>query len=139
MKISGGFAMGNLGLYQSMTTAAKKVGGPVRLLLIVAGGGYVVFRGAEVGIKKIVSIAKRKKGDKTDIVMDKEIIYKVTADGIEQNRLEFHIGDKFRILETDDDAVLIEKFGTDNNPYFVSGDFLKTVSEYKAEIHSHRI
>ena len=38
--------------------------------------------------------------------------------------------DKFRVLNRDMDSILIEKLGDDNNPYFVSAEFLKKVSEF---------
>lgn len=37
----------------------------------------------------------------------------------------------YRILERDKDSVLIEKIGDNNNPYFVSADFLRTVSKFQ--------
>ena len=35
------------------------------------------------------------------------------------------------MLETDKDAVLIEKIDNDNNPYFVSEELLMNISNYK--------
>ncbi len=49
---------------------------------------------------------------------------------MDSNGLVFKVGDNFRILNHDADAILIEKLGDDNNPYFVSADFLKQISEY---------
>ena len=46
--------MSNLGLYQMMTTVAKRVGGPLRFLGIVAAGGYVVLRPLETAGKWLV-------------------------------------------------------------------------------------
>lgn len=131
--------MGNLGFYQLMTTAAKKVGGPKRLILLVAIGGYGVFRGAEAGIKGVAKVVKHKKGDKIYTALEKGIIYEVTSNGIEQSGLELNIGDKFKVIARDEDAVLIEKLGSDKNPYFVSGVFLETVSAYKEEVSKHDI
>ena len=45
--------MGNLGGYQMMTSLAKKVGGPMALLITTLGGGYVVGRAAEAGGMKL--------------------------------------------------------------------------------------
>ena len=59
------------------------------------------------------------------------IIYSVTAEGVRNGGLKFKIRDQFRVLETDKDAVLIEKIGDDNNPYFVSEEMLKNISNYK--------
>ena len=41
------------------------------------------------------------------------------------------MGDKFKVLESDGDAVLIEKIGDLTNPYFVSAELLKDISDYK--------
>lgn len=60
------------------------------------------------------------------------IIYSVTAEGVSNEGLEFKIGDQFRVLEKDKDAVLIEKIGDDNNPYFVSEELFKNISNYKS-------
>ena len=67
--------MSNLGAYQTMTTLAKKFGGPVKLGLAIAVGGYAVIRTGE--------------------------------------------------------SVLVELIGNENNPYFVSADFLSSISEFE--------
>ena len=48
--------MGNLGNYQLMTTIAKKVGGPVGLLIVTLGSGYIVGRTTEAGGKKAFKV-----------------------------------------------------------------------------------
>lgn len=124
--------MSNLGAYQWLTTAAKKVGGPKNLVGIIAGTGAVagvaVYKGGEIVVKKI-----NKKMNKEELQETSDtIIYSVTAEGVSNDGLEFKIGDQFRVLETDKDAVLIEKIGDDNNPYFVSEELLKNISNYKS-------
>ena len=44
--------------------------------------------------------------------------------------LQFAVGDTFRVLEIAADAVLIEKIGDPNNPYFVSSDLLHSISDF---------
>lgn len=124
--------MSNLGAYQWLTSAAKKVGGPKNLVGIIAGTGAVagvaVYKGGEIVVKKI-----KKKINKEELQETSDtIIYSVTAEGVSNEGLEFKIGDQFRVLETDKDAVLIEKIGDDNNPYFVSEELLKNISNYKS-------
>lgn len=124
--------MSNLGAYQWLTSAAKKVGGPKNLVGIIAGTGAVagvaVYKGGEIVVKKI-----KKKMNKEELQETSDtIIYSVTAEGVSNEGLEFKIGDQFRVLETDKDAVLIEKIGDDNNPYFVSEELLKNISNYKS-------
>lgn len=119
--------MGNLGGYQRLTTAAKKVGGPKNLVLIIAGMGAVSEFLVERSIKEI-----RKKKSKKRIIVDANIKqYSVKKYGISNEGLEFEVGDRLILLEVDGDAVLIEKDGDENNPYFVSAELLKEISDYK--------
>ena len=122
--------MSNLGAYQWLTTAAKKVRGP-NLVLIIAGTGAAVYKGSEIVVKKTVKEFKKKIRihQLTEIADTK--VYSVTAEGISNEGLAFKIGDQFRVLETDKDAILIEKIDDDNNPYFVSEELLMNISNYK--------
>ena len=45
--------MSNLGWYQKITTAAKRVGGPKNLILLIGVGGYGILRLGEAGTKKL--------------------------------------------------------------------------------------
>lgn len=46
--------MSNLGGYQTMTTMAKKCGGPGKFVFVIAVGGYVVFRTGELVSKRCI-------------------------------------------------------------------------------------
>ena len=119
--------MSNLGAYQWLTTVAKKVGGPKNFVLIIAGTGAVIYKGSEIVVKKIIKKINKEELHGTSDSM----VYSVTAEGVSNDGLKFKIGDKIRVLETDKDAILIEKIGEDNNPYFVSEEMLKNISNYK--------
>lgn len=123
--------MSNLGDYQRMTILAKKVGGPKNLAVIIAGAGGVasvaLYKGGEIVKEKV---RKKKNKEKLKETSD-SIVYSITVDGVSDDGLEFKIGDQFRVLETVKNAVLIEKIGDDNNPYFVSVEFLEMISNYK--------
>lgn len=123
--------MSNLGDYQKMTIMAKKVGGPKNLAVIIAGAGAVasvaLYKGGEIVKEKV---RKKKNKEKLKETSD-SIVYSITVDGVSDDGLEFKIGDQFRVLETVKNAVLIEKIGDDNNPYFVSVEFLEMISNYK--------
>lgn len=54
-------------------------------------------------------------------------VYSATAERISNEGLAFKIGDQFRVLEIDRDAVLIEKIVDNNNPYFVSEELLTNI------------
>ena len=115
--------MSNLGLYQAMTKYAKKVGGPLQFLSIFAVGGYIVLRTIEAGGKTVIKSLKTK---------DKAIAntYVVHTQGMSNEGLQFVVGEQFRVLEIAGDAVLIEKIGAANNPYFVSSEFLCSISNF---------
>ena len=116
--------MNNLGLYKTMVTLAKKVGSPVGFLGIVAAGGYVVLRTVEGGIRTVITQKAR--------VIENET-FTVTSSGIDEQGLSFAVGDQFRVMEWDGDTVQIEKMGNVNNPYFVSAEFLRSISNFPGE------
>ncbi len=58
-------------------------------------------------------------------------VYIVKSFAISDEGLQFKVNKRFKVLEADGNAVLIEKIGDMNNPYFISGDFLKEISDYK--------
>lgn len=121
--------MGNLGWYQLMTTVAKKVGGPKQLLALVAAGGYVIIRGVEAGGKKVIKLVKKDNKEKsTSKVLP---AYKFIIDGKDDKGLIFSSGDVFYVAARHDDVILIEREKDDNNPYFVSVDWLMKVSSFK--------
>ena len=123
--------MSNLGMYQTITTLAKKVGGPKNLIILTMGAGYVVFRSGEAVVKKAVKeMVKKIKSKNGKTMPSEERIFAVISNGKSDGGLELNVGDKYRILETDGDAILIEKIGDPNNPYFVSADFLQSVSNF---------
>ena len=121
--------MSNLGWYQILTTMAKKVGGPKKLMAILVGSGALLGGVAVAGaneIKKKVSFEHEKKRQEEALAR----IYTVKKEGRSNEGLLFLAGDTFKVLEFDGDAVLIEKIGDNNNPYFVSRMFLSSISDY---------
>ncbi len=124
--------MSNLGWYQKITTASKAVGGPKRLFGLVLAGGAAVGVGGTILTQKAIKAVKSKINKKnTNHINGK--IFIVTTEGIDSNGLVFKVGDNYRIINHDADAILIEKLGDDNNPYFVSADFLKQISEFNPD------
>lgn len=123
--------MGNLGAYQWITTVSKKVGGPVNLLVGIALGGYTVIRLGEAGAKKAIKTVKSHHKKSREITTDTTEVYVVKSLGKSNEGLEFAVGDKFRVLESDGNAILIEKLVDSNNPYFVDADFLRSISDYE--------
>lgn len=121
--------MSNLGWYQIMTTVAKKCGGPLKLFCLVAGGGILV---GVLGTKAVDGVAGSVKNSdaKKKKACEQLKIYNVYKEGVSNEGLQFLVGDTFKVLERDGNAVLIEKIGDDNNPYFVASDFLNEISDY---------
>lgn len=131
--------MSNLRGYQVLTTVAKKVGGPGKLVALIAGGGAVVggiaFKSGEFVIKKgKKAIAKRREQSKK-LNESAQIIYTVKQDGESNDELIFKRGDSFRVLESDGDAILIELIGNENNPHFISKDLLEQISDFSGSAH----
>lgn len=122
--------MSNLKGYQTMTTAAKRVGGPKNLVALIFIGGGLTYKLVETGVKGVKAKIKNAsiKGNTPEEQID--TIYVVSMNYSEENGVNLSIGDEFRILASDEDAILIEVLGDDNNPYFVSEEVLSMISNY---------
>lgn len=118
--------MSNLGGYQLMTTLAKRMGGPGYFAIGIAVAGYVGGKAVEWVAKKGYSLFKEGR-EEHDRTVEREEEYTVMEDGVDNQGLKFSRGECIRILEKDEDAVLIEKVGDEKNPYFVSRIFLERI------------
>lgn len=129
--------MSNLGGYQILTTLAKKVGGPGKLVALIAGGGAaagaIVVKGGEFAIKKGKQIIAKHKEKKINLKVNSDAIYTIKENSESNEELQLKAGDNFRVLECDGDAILIELIGNDNNPYFVSGKLLKEILDWNGD------
>lgn len=120
--------MGNLGDYQWITAASKRVGGPRVLAAAVAIGGYLVLRSTEAVVRKSVrSISARG----TRCAM-KGLVFEVLSDGEDPDGLALRTGDEYRVLDCVGDVALIEVLGADDNPHFTTDEFLASVSDFPA-------
>ena len=123
--------MSNLGAYQWFTSTGKKVGGAENLIALIAtagaAGGIFVFEGGKALIKKVKGNNKSKKSSSKSA----NVVYSITIPGESNEGLNFSVNDQFRVLESDGDAILIEKIGDTNNPYFVDKKLLTKISNYK--------
>ncbi|MFF3137627.1 hypothetical protein FNV62_54650 [Streptomyces sp. RLB3-17] len=122
--------MGNLGGYQTMTTLAKKVGGPVALAVVTAVSGWAIGRGAEAGGKNVFRSAKAAAKKRNAPCSTKGQVFDVVSDGEDGKGLALRAGDQYRVMECDGEAILIEVLGGTNNPYFTSAQFLASVSGF---------
>ncbi len=122
--------MSNLGGYQTMTTVVKALGGPKKAATIVGGG--LLFAGAAlyVGGHKVVTTVISRIKQRSEPCPTKGEVFTVVSDGDASNGLTLHSGDEYRVLECDGDAILVEVIGRGDNPHFVSGEFLTSVSGF---------
>lgn len=125
--------MSNLGWYKILTTAAKRVGGPKRLIGLIFASGAAVGVGGTILTQKAAKVVKNKINKQNTDYLENGKTFVVHTGGRDDNGLVFKVGDNYRIMDRDGDSILIEKFGDDNNPYFVSAEFLKKVSEFIPE------
>jgi hypothetical protein len=121
----------NLGLYQTITTAIKRVGGPVKAITLLASGITIVTGASGIG-GYFIGKHNEKKKIKAKSKPQSKKVYTVKKHGESNEGLVFNEGDKFIVLSQDKDAVLIEKIGDTNNPYFVSLELLLDISDFKS-------
>ena len=122
--------MSNLGWYQILTTVAKQVGGPKKLIALIFSGGILTGGGTLLGANAIIKGINKKLDQKKH---EEKIatIYKVNKECTSKEGLTFSVGMRFKVLECDGDAALIEIIDDKNNPYFISAAFLSSISDYK--------
>lgn len=113
-------------MYQSITTFAKKVGGPKKAILITMAGGYAVFRVGEAVVKTSIKGIKKffSKSSNTQVFVVKET-------GTSNEGVKFEKGTKIKVYEIDGDSVLVEKSDEPDVPYYVSTDLLQKISDFK--------
>lgn len=123
--------MSNLGWYQWFTSNAKKVGGPLNLMGLIAIGGYAVIRVGEAGTKKVIKLARAHNKNKSEEILRSSPIYNVVEDTTIGDDVAVKVGDRIRVCAIDHNVAMIEILGNKNNPYFVDFDLLKSITDYK--------
>ncbi len=86
----------------------------------------MAIRALEACTKKGINIIKQHSTSQNS--NDRTYIFQ--SEGKSNDGFCFKVGDSFRVLEIANDAVLIEKKGDTNNPYCVSADFLRSISDF---------
>ena len=117
--------MSNLGMYQFITTLAKKVGGPGKLIALIA---TISASSGAIGTLAVQYGKKQHKKKKQEI--ESTQVYTVTTEGHSNEGLLFSVGDSFRVLARDNDAALIVKPANSDNAYYCSAKFLSSISDY---------
>lgn len=120
--------MSNLGLYQTVTHIMKKCGGPKRTIVgyttLAVGAGWSLCE-----LKNHITARKKQRHEK-QLASNKEL-YNVTKDFEGAKGLKLYKGSQIRILERDEDALMIEVLGDSNNPYWIGADDLYKISDFK--------
>lgn len=133
--------MSNLGGYQVITTLIKRVGGPKKAAKLsgAAAAGLLFVGGvAHAGFQKLAPTVKekaeqlfqnwRRRAQSTNELAG--TVYSVTAAADSDQGVSFNVGDTFRVLERDEDAVLIELIGNTENPWVIPADLLMEISDF---------
>ena len=124
--------MSNLGWYQIITTLSKKVGGPKILIGLVIAGGLAVGTGLGIGGTLLTQKGNKSRKKSKDIsYLENGRTFTISAEHKDKNGLDLKVGDKFKVLESDGNSILIEKLDDLNNPYFTSLSILKSISDFK--------
>lgn len=123
--------MSNLGWYQWFTSNAKKVGGPLNLMGLIAIGGYTIIRVGEAGTKKVIKLVRAHNKNRSEEILRMSPIYNVVDDATIGDNVVVKNGDKIRVCAVDHDVAMIEILGKKNNPHFVDFDLLVSITDYK--------
>ena len=120
-------SIGNLGDYQRFSIAAKKVGGPKILVSLWSGAAMAIGAGIGVGAKTASDKRKQKKKLQEE---QETICYTVTKSATDNQGLSLKKGDRFRVIDCNNDAILIDVANRNDNPFFVSPEFLSDISDF---------
>lgn len=71
--------------------------------------------------------------DKGPSKSNPSVEYLVAKDATSSDGTSFVTGDKLRVTDSDGDAVMVERIGDENSPYWVSRDFLESISDNGSE------
>lgn len=118
--------MSNLGFYQTIKTIIKKSGGPKKFI-----GYFIMASTAALGTVGTLGYKLGQKNEKSKSIASKEKVYTVNKDDVSNEGIRFNVGDKFQVLESDGDAVLITILNDKDNPHFVDRTLLTEISNYK--------
>lgn len=109
--------------YELITTVAKKVGGPIKLVLIVGGSGI------GIGIVLKIVYDKIKNRDINIVKPNNYSMYSMNRTGYINDSIELCEGTKFIVLNRDENAVIIVVKG-ENEPVVALYEKLNQMSNY---------
>lgn len=109
--------------YEMITTVAKKVGGPKKLVALIASGGVAIGVGFKTIYDKITKKIKSVKANN-------HYAYSVNKTGYINDSIKLCEGTEFIVLNRDEDAVIIAIKNTDEI-YAAKYEMLLQLSDYK--------
>jgi hypothetical protein len=137
--------------YINLSVMAKNAGGPKELIeklsaqgftkgMVVTGAYIAAIYGAKKGASFLMKKYKTQKVENlaaatADAIANAEERSSFTVEATRemQRGLTLTRGDKFRALTRDDDVIMIEVEGRNDNPFFVSGVQLQQISNFKLD------
>lgn len=127
--------MSNLGGYQTITTVFKTLGGPKKAVALILGGTFAVGGVAGSFVPSAMKAAKRtiRKRFSSSPTTGQIFSVHTARDGSGRSEPTLRVGDQYVVLERDRDAVLIEVLNDADNPYFLSEEILRRISDFPAK------
>lgn len=135
--------MGNMDPFINLSVAAKQAGGPDAFMKSLSTKGtmkgiaaVVVVWAAREGAGQLVKRHKTRKANlaaKTaDAIAKAEArrSFRIAISAEMESGLSLTVGEIFRVLTRDSDAVQIEIENRDDNPFYVSGVELQKISDF---------
>lgn len=122
--------MSNLGPYKTLVTVAKNVGGPKVLAGLMIGGGAAAGAVARPSLDKALKSVRRKLKKNNGPYPPAKNCFDVIHDGVDGSGLKLHVGGKYQVLESVEERVHIAVIDDPGGPYWVTREFLGTVSEF---------
>lgn len=135
-------SMSNLGVYQTVTTAIKAMGGPGKAVVKIGAGAVtgmvIVYRagvnwgskrpdGKTIETKIFNGVRSKFRRGTAEVPAE---MYTATADCNYGGGLTLHAGDTFTAGPVIDEMIYIEVIGNEDNPYLVSAQMLAQNSSF---------
>lgn len=129
-------AMSNLGGYETAVKTIKRLGGPKNAIgwgvvgVLLVGIALTLRPTVEKGFKKGKAWISSKRENKEVQYLAEGRVFTISSENADVEGVNLVHGDTYRVLGRDENAVIIEKLGDNNNPYVVSAEVLKEISDF---------
>lgn len=128
--------VGNLGGYQVITTLIKKLGGPKRagFALVAAfvgtnaATGILSYRAGKANGEAGPSVPSTLGAGAEPSCPANGSEHVVSRAATSNDGTTFSPGERLRVMDSDGDAVMVERIGDEGSPYWVSRGFLESIA-----------